>query len=233
MVVNSKTFLDLYDVKSTTLLDNINYYLNQLPNFVTMEVLKKYLIVAFLILVFTPALSQERHDYEITIAGFSIGEMTAIKTLHGDTATYLLTSKVSLWLFGQINIDYVTDVKYVGNQFIRSTVSSQTNRGDFLSRIWLQDGVYQVDAKSYKYELETVISEFINYSAVRLFFEAPSGRKKMIAENYGVFGTIKSLGNGEYETLANDNKNKYTYIDGKLERAIMHSPIKNYVIKRK
>jgi len=198
-----------------------------------MEVLKKYLCVAFLILVFSPIQAQERHEYEITIAGFSIGGMTATKTLKGDTTTYLLTSKVSLWLFGQINIDYVTDVKYVGNRFIRSTVSSQTNRGNFLSRIWLQDGAYQVDAKSYKYELETMIHENIDYSAVRLFFEEPNGRKKMIAENYGVFGTIKNLGSSGYETLANGNKNRYTYLDGKLLRAVMHSPVKNYVIKRR
>lgn len=198
-----------------------------------MELLKKYLFIVFLYFAFTSAQAQERHEYEITIAGFSIGEMTATKTQTGDTVTFLLTSKVSLWLFGQINIDYETDVKYVGNRFIRSAVTSQTNRGNFLSRIWLQDGNYQVDAKSYKYELETVIREQINYSAVRLFFEEPIGKSRMIAENYGVFGSIKALGSSEYETLANENKNKYTYINGKLDRAVMHSPIKNYIIKRK
>jgi hypothetical protein len=66
-----------------------------------------------------------------------------------------------------------------------------------------------------------------------MFFEEPVGRTRMIAENYGVFGSIKALGNSEYETLANGNKNKYTYTDGKLDRAVMHSPIKNYIIKRK
>lgn len=198
-----------------------------------MELLKKFLTTSFICFVCISIQAQERHEYEITIAGFSIGGMTATKTQEGDTTTFQLTSKVSLWLFGQINIDYVTDVKYVGNRLIRSAVASQTNRGDFLSRIWLQDGAYQVDAKSYKYELETVIRETITYSAVRLFFEEPVGKTRMIAENYGVFGSIKALGNSEYETLANGNKNKYTYIDGKLDRAVMHSPIKNYVIKRK
>ncbi|WP_234364196.1 DUF6134 family protein [Lunatibacter salilacus] len=195
--------------------------------------MKKYIFIVFSYFLITSLQAQERHEYEITIAGFSIGEMTATKTEEGDTTTYLLTSKVSLWLFGQINIDYVTDVKYVGNRFIRSTVASQTNRGNFLSRIWLEDEFYQVDAKSYKYEIETVIRENIDYSAVRLFFEEPIGRRRMIAENYGVFGSIKALGSSEYETLANENKNKYTYINGKLDRAVMHSPIKNYIIKRK
>ena len=198
-----------------------------------MEVLRKYVSVAFFVLFFIPLQAQERHEYEITIAGFSIGGMTATKTMDGDTTTYLLTSNVSLWLFGQISIDYVTDVKYVGDRFIRSSVTSRTNRGNFLSRIWLEGTVYKVDAKSYKYELETVIRESIDYSAVRLFFEEPRERRRMIAENYGVFGTIKALGGSEYETIANENKNKYTYINGKLERAVMHSPIKNYVIKRK
>jgi len=198
-----------------------------------MELLKKYLSTVIIFFVFTSSQAQERHEFEITIAGFSIGGMSASKTQEGDTTTFLLTSKVSLWLFGQINIDYVTDVKYVGNRFISSAVASQTNRGNFLSRIWLQNGAYQVDAKSYKYELETVIRESIDYSAVRLFFEEPAGKSRMIAENYGVFGSIKALGSSEYETLANENNNKYTYIDGKLDRAVMHSPIKNYIIKRK
>lgn len=198
-----------------------------------MELLKKYLSTVIIFFVFTSSQAQERHEYDITIAGFSIGGMTATKTQVGDTTSFLLTSKVSLWLFGQINIDYVTDVKYVGNRFISSAVASQTNRGNFLSRIWLLDGAYQVDAKSYKYELETVIRESIDYSAVRLFFEEPKGKNRMIAENYGVFGSIKALGSSEYETLANGNKNKYTYIEGKLDRAVMHSPIKNYIIKRK
>jgi len=198
-----------------------------------MEVLKKYLIVAIFSVTSLSVAAQEIHEYEITIAGFSIGEMEAKKTSKGDTTNYLLTSNVSLWLFGQITIDYITDVTYVGNRFIRSSVSSKTNRGNFMSRIWLQGAVYKVDANSYKYELETEIREPIAYSAVRLFFEEPVGRKKMVAENYGVFGSITAIGGNEYETLANGNNNKFTYLDGKLQKAVMHSPIKNYIIKRK
>jgi hypothetical protein len=177
--------------------------------------------------------AQERHAYEITLAGFTIGEMEATKLYKQDTAVYLLKSEVSFWLFGRINVDYLTEVKYHNGQFVRSTVSSSTNRGNFLSRIWLQDEVYEVRANSYRYELDTQVHEEIDYSAVRLFFEEPKDISKMMAENYGQFCMVTSLGEGMYDTLVEGNKNRYHYKDGKMQKAVMQSPIKNYVIKRK
>lgn len=191
-------------------------------------------IFPVVILCYTPTLkAQETHEFDISVAGFSIGKMTAKKTQTMDTTTFSLVSSVSLWLFGQITVDHATEVKYVGDRFIKSNVKSSTNKGDFFSRIWLEDGVYRVDANAYKHELKTTIREPIYFSAARLFFEEPHGRTKMVAETYGIFADIKRLPNGSYETTTDGNKNRYTYVNGKLERASIQSPVKNYVMKRK
>lgn len=190
---------------------------------------------AALILVFSPMLlhAQEKHEYDISILGFDIGEMVATKEIKADTTYFLLRSEVSFWFFGRINLDYTTKVKYHADQFIESSVESKTNRGEFLSRIWLENGVYEVRANSYKYEFNDRVSEKITYSAVRLFFEEPKGKRRMMTENHGQFATITSQGNGAYDTYVEGNENSYQYEDGKLQRASMHSPIKNYVIQRK
>lgn len=176
--------------------------------------------------------AQIAHNFDITVAGFTIGEMRAKSWDAGDTTYYELRSEVSFWLFGQIKVDYLTEVVYVGKRLLRSKVESSTNRGDFLSRVWLDRDRYRVDANSYKYELKTTIEEPITYSAVRLFFEEPK-EMRMLAENYGVFGHVEPRTAGVFDSFANGNKNRYEYQDGKLMRAIMQNPIKNYVIKRK
>ncbi|MEX2514012.1 MAG: DUF6134 family protein [Cyclobacteriaceae bacterium] len=188
-----------------------------------------------LILLYSPfALqAQEQHDYDISILGISIGEMMATKDVREDTTYYQLKSEVSFWFFGRIHLDYLTEVKYHQGQFIESTVRSKTNRGDFLSRIWLENDVYEVQANSYKYNYETQVQEKIHFSAVRLFFEEPKGKDRMMTENHGKFATITSLGNGAYDTYVEDNENSYQYQNGKLQEVSMDNPIKNYVISRK
>jgi hypothetical protein len=194
----------------------------------------KPLFFALFVLGNLPAtVAQDLHLYDITVAGFTIGEMEARKVDSEDTTTFRLTSKVSFWLFGQINVDYLTEVVYVGEQLVSSSVTSSTNRGDFSSRVWLEEGMYQVDANSYNYEHQGRILEDITYSAVRLFFEEPVETDRMLAENYGVFGKVFQLKEGNYESLTNGNKNRYEYQEGRLQRAVMQSPIKNYVIKRR
>lgn len=177
--------------------------------------------------------AQEVHDYEITLAGFTIGEMQATKTQVGDTTLFRLDSKVSFWLFGTIHVDYVTEVKYVGEKFISSRVQSNSNRGNFLSRIWWEKDLYQIQANSYKYEHNGQVAEPITYSAVKLFYEEPKGISKMMAENYGKFASVEETGDGQYTTLVEGNKNRYWYENGNMQRVSMQSPVKNYVIQRK
>jgi hypothetical protein len=176
--------------------------------------------------------AQEKLDFDITLAGFTIGEMKASKTQKADTTIYLLESKVSFWLFGTINVDYLTKVKYLDGIFIDSFVSSKTNRGDFISKIWQEGDHYKIDAQAYKYEHKSIVDKPIYHSAVRLFFEEPKGIKVMMAETLGKYATVKSHGKGVYTTHVDGNDNKYFYENGHLLKVSMDSPIKNYEIRQ-
>ncbi|WP_339924006.1 DUF6134 family protein [uncultured Cyclobacterium sp.] len=201
-----------------------------------MSIKEIFITCCFTILVFfsTPTLkAQDKIDFDITLAGFTIGEMKANKVIKGDSTIYLLESKVSFWLFGTINVDYYTEVKYHKGVFISSIVSSQTNRGDFISKIWLEGDQYKIDANGYKYENSGTINEPIYHSAVRLFFEEPAGVEVMIAENLGKFSEIRAHGDGIYTTHIEGDQNKYYYQDGKMLKVSMHNPIKNYEVRRR
>jgi len=201
-----------------------------------MSIRGTYLACCFSILIFfsTPSLkAQDKIDFDITLAGFTIGEMKANKVLNGDTTIYLLKSNVRFWLFGTINVDYHTEVKYHNGVFINSTVSSKTNRGDFISKIWLEGDQYKIDAHGYKYENSGTIDEPIYHSAVRLFFEEPKGVKLMMAENLGKYSEIRAHGEGIYTTHIEGDQNKYYYQEGQLLKVSMHNPIKNYEVRRR
>ncbi|AKP51476.1 DUF6134 family protein [Cyclobacterium amurskyense] len=195
-----------------------------------------YIACCFSMLLFlsTSALNaQDQIDFDITLAGFKIGDMEANKVLNGDTTLYLLESKVSFWLFGTINVDYNMKVKYLDGIFINSIVSSKTNRGDFVSKIWLEGDQYIIDAKGYKYENSDTINEPIHHSAVRLFFEEPKGVKLMMAENLGKYSEIRAHGEGIYTTHIEGDQNKYYYQNGQMLKVSMHNPIKNYEVRRR
>ncbi|MBR9774039.1 MAG: hypothetical protein GYB55_03160 [Cytophagales bacterium] len=191
------------------------------------------LILTLFILYSSSLKAQETIDFDIKLAGFTIGQMKATKTLENDTTIYRLDSKVSFWLFGTIKVDYHTEVKYHDDIFIDSKVSSKTNRGNFISRIWLEGDEYKIDANGYKYEHKDIIKSPIHHSAVRLFFEEPRGITVMIAENLGKFSEIRSHGKGIYTTHIEGDENKYYYQNGKMQKVSMHNPIKNYEVKRR
>jgi hypothetical protein len=191
------------------------------------------ILIVFIGAITQLSAQQETHDYEITLAGFTIGEMQATKSQLGDTTLFRLRSEVSFWLFGRIHVDYTTEVKYLGQKFISSRVESNSNRGNFLSTVDWDGNYYHIHANSYKYEHKERLSETITYSAVRLFFEEPKGISKMMAENYGKFASVTPMGDGQYHTLVAGNKNRYWYENGKMQRVSMQSPVKNYIIQRK
>lgn len=192
-----------------------------------------FLFTTVLFLLSSSLKAQEVIDFDIKLAGFTIGQMKATKTLAQDTTTYRLDSKVSFWLFGTIKVDYLTEVKYHEGVFINSKVSSKTNRGNFISKIWLEGDEYKIDANGYKYEHKDIIKDLIHHSAVRLFFEEPKGIKVMMAENLGKFSEIRSHGEGIYTTHIEGDENKYYYQNGKMLKVSMHNPIKNYEVKRR
>lgn len=193
---------------------------------------KIVVILIFSKLLSWEVFSQTKQQYDISIAGISIGEMTAEKKAVGEEAHYEIKSKVSFWFFGKINLDYLTQTVYKNKQLMRADVKSSTNKGDFQSSIRWNAKKYDIKASNYKYDQETTYDKPLYYSSVSFFFEEPDQIKEFIAESYGIVSPIKKV-KDYYEVVVNGNTNRYYYIDGKLDKAVMEFPIKNYVIKKK
>ncbi|MGY6522386.1 MAG: DUF6134 family protein [Mongoliitalea sp.] len=193
---------------------------------------KLFLILIFAKLLSFEGLAQSKQQYDISIAGISIGEMTAEKKPQGEEVMYQLKSNVSFWFFGKINLEYLTQSVYKNKKLMRSDVNSSTNKGDFNSKIRWNADQYDVKASNYKFELDTAYTRPLFFSSVSFFFDEPVNVKEFIAESYGIVSPIKKV-KDYYEVQVNGNTNRYYYIDGKLDRAVMEFPIKNYVVKRK
>jgi hypothetical protein len=192
---------------------------------------KSLLIIGLILLPFS-AFSQEKLVYDVTIAGISIGEMIATKKTDGDKTSYEINSSVSFWFFGKINLDFNTKAYFSGRQFMRSDVNSKTNKGNFFTKINWDKDHYNVQARNYKHEMDTVIRKPMYYSSAAFFFVEPKQVKEFIPEAVGLPTTI-TKGKDFYEVTVNGNKNRYFYTDGVMTRAVMEFPIKNYVLKLK
>ena len=178
--------------------------------------------------------SQEMAEYEISVAGFKIGEMVTKKTIDGNNTDYELNTKVSFWFLGNVLVDFKSFTQYSNNKLISSKSTTTSNKGNFRSNINWMDGKqhYRISTSSYKYELDTIISKPFDYSTSKLYFEEPIKISEFMAENFGLPSPIQKI-KDYYEVDVNGNKNRFYYINGVLDKAVMQSPIKNYVVKRK
>lgn len=175
-------------------------------------------------------LTNER-DYEISVLGFKIGEMTANRSKNGDSTVYKVKSAVSFWFFGKVNVDFSVDTKLLDKQIVWSRSFSSSNKGDFKSELKWNGQYYDVDAATYKFENKKPIKEPLYLSGSMLFFHEPKGGENSLGEVYGLVSKVKKIENNGYEVTINGNTNKYYYKNGVMVLAEMESPIKNYVIK--
>jgi hypothetical protein len=190
----------------------------------------------FLLLAFTTqfgfcqSVVNER-NYEISVLGFNIGEMTANRSKSADSTIYKVKSTVSFWFLGKVNVDFRVDTRIANNQIVWARSVSSSNKGDFQSEVKWNGKFYEVDASSYKYENSKPIHGSVSLSSVMLFFHEPKENQPFLGEAFGLLSKVKKLSPNNYEITINGNTNRYYYENGVLVKAEMESPIKNYVIK--
>ncbi|MEQ8363419.1 MAG: DUF6134 family protein [Cyclobacteriaceae bacterium] len=171
-------------------------------------------------------------NFDIRLAGFKIGELTAHQTKVNDSTTnYNLTSKVSFWLFFQVNVDYAYTSTFLHGQLISSEVKTVTNKGNFISTSKWEKDHYKVEVDAYDYKKDTVLMEPITFNIAKLYFEEPQKGDKIFADGYGILSLAETIDEKSYLVEVLGNKNKYYFEDGLLIRASMDSPIKNYEVQ--
>ncbi|MDN3204498.1 DUF6134 family protein [Algoriphagus sediminis] len=190
-------------------------------------------VILFLSFNFLAEAQTEVKNYEIKLAGFSIGDMVATKTTKENRDEYLVKSIVSFWFFGTLKIEFELLSVYEDGQFIYSESNSKARGEEFYSEVRWDGEKYIVNANSYKFSNQDTIYEPIYFSTALLFFEEPKGDELFLSENYGVTSPFRRLKNGGLEANIKGHDNKYFFEDGFLLEANMHSTLKNYWIKRK
>lgn len=175
----------------------------------------------------------EKRIYDITAAGIRIGEMVATRETKDNYTWYTLHSKVSFWFFVRVSVDYAVTSVYKNNHLITSTVVTTSNKGNFKSSVRWKDDHYNVDVDGYKYKNNTSIKDSIEYNSARLYFEYPSGITTILADNYGIMVPADNIEENVYSVNVQGNKNRYFFQRGKIFRAIMHHPVKNFEVKLK
>lgn len=191
------------------------------------------LLLAFVFSVqvgFSQNMVKER-KYEITVLGFSIGEMKANRSLSGDTTIYQVSSEVNFWFFGKVDMGFTVDTRIKNKQIVWTRSFSRTNKGNFESEIKWNGRFYDVDAATYEFENKKPIEDPLYLSSVMLFFHEPKGGEDFLGEVFGLVSKVKKIENNGYEVTINGNTNRYYYKNGVMVKAEMESPIKNYLIK--
>lgn len=170
--------------------------------------------------------------FEILVAGFKIGDVVAEEVKKGEVTEYHINSKASFWFFGKIEVGFTIRNVYQKEQLIEAKANSKTNRGDFLSTAFWKTDHYDVNAATYKYENKKPIPNPLYHSSGKFHFHEPKDGDRMISESYGLVSRVTEKSDGVYEVDINGYKNQYHFVGGKLDKIVVHHPIKNFVIQR-
>jgi len=193
--------------------------------------LSRFCKTLFLILLSVPLwASPEVKRFDIELAGLKIGELTATRVAKDTLTHYHVETRVSFWLFVKVNVHHIQTAVYHGNKLLSSTVKTRSNKGDFSASVIWNKKHYDVKVDMYKYKNDTTIVDPIHFNVMRFFFDEPKEVKKVLADGNGMLAPVSFLKNSYYEVNVRGERNKYFYKDGKLHRAVMDNPIKNYEI---
>jgi hypothetical protein len=171
-------------------------------------------------------------QFEVVVAGFNIGRVTAEEIKNEETTEYHIKSEVSFWFFGKINLGFTLKNVFQKEMLMNSKSLSKTNRGDFESLITWKGSHYDVKSATYKFENNKPVREVISNTSGKFYFHEPKDGDMMISETYGLVSRVTQKSPGVYEVNVNGNRNEYHYRNGKLEKIVMQNPIKDFVVRR-
>ncbi|PZX56872.1 hypothetical protein LV84_01998 [Algoriphagus ratkowskyi] len=195
------------------------------------------LIIVFLLVFFGSSLqgfSQTKtNNYDIVLAGFTIGSMQADKVTSATGEDYQIHSKVEFWFFGKIHVEFLQNVNFANGQLMKATTKSDSNRGNFVTTIKWNKDHYDIDANSYKFHNEESINKAVYDTPAKLYFKEPKAGDVLMSENFGMLTTVREVEKGVYEIDVNGSMNRFYYENGILQKVVLENNIKNYSIKRR
>ncbi len=171
-------------------------------------------------------------EFEIRVAGFKIGELTAIQNQVNDSVTqFTLKSTVNFWLFYRIDVTYSNISTFLNGKLISSFVKTVANKKEYQSTsLWKKDH-YQIEVDTYGYKKDTTLLAPIRFNIAKMFFTEPDNQTMIFADNYGLLAKAEYIDEKYYVVEVLGQRNKYFYHEGVLEKTLKVNAIKNYEVK--
>ena len=193
----------------------------------------KYLLTVILILNSLLVIAQNvTLNYDLSVAGNSIGNLTAVKTVIGNSITYTANSSDTIHLFGETQISTSLAVVSIDGIFQSSHYKIEKNGtiNDESTTI-LKNGVYYISHNGKTSQINSPIT----YSTTMLYFDEPKKVSSVFAELEGINKNIESLGASIYQLTdpGNHHTNSYTYENGILKEALVSHMLFNFKLTLK
>ena len=193
----------------------------------------KHFLIVFLILncLFTIA-QNDTLNYDLSVSGNSIGTLTAVKTVIGNSITYTVNSSATIHLFGETQIS--TTLTVVFTDGILQSSHYKIEKNGILndeSTTNLKNGVYYINHNGKTSQINSPIT----YSTTMLYFDEPKKVNSVFAELEGINKNIANLGASVYQLSdpGNHHSNSYTYENGILKEALISHTLFSFNLKLK
>ena len=199
----------------------------------------KQLFLAFLLLCLlltnsltSNAQQQKTLNYQITVMGMNIGNLTVIQKENGDTIQTKIITRVKVKIIFTYKIDYFQTSRFIQGHLDESHLKTIKN-GKLNSETWFlrktNDRYLFID----KQDTSLIHSE-IFYSGSLLYTREPTKLSSYFKENSGERVFIRSDLPHNYVVSNAKGKelNQYHYKNGSLDKIIINYPVATIRLKR-
>ena len=194
------------------------------------------LLLAGYICTSANTVSAQREDktikYGIIVLGTNIGELSVNQHKTKDEIVVEALTKVDVKIVFHYKVQFYQKSIYRNKELYSSHIQTLKN-GEVHSDTWLKK-----NGNNYlliKKGDTTIIKDKIAYSGSMLYFDEPVNTSTMYLEINGEKNSIKEIANHIYLLTDNDNqeKSKYTYKNGILQRSEIKHAIADIYVERK
>jgi len=176
---------------------------------------KKFLGLGVFAIIHAISFGQHIH-LDVMMDDKKVGDIEAIKTVKGKSATYELTSNVEATIIFKIKVDAVTKTQFKNGVLEHSTANRTTNIGK-------ENKATTVDINGKQYLIHkgddtSSIAGPIKFCISNLYFEEPLKLAAAFSEVQALNIPLTDLGSHRYQiNQPNGNKDFYVYEKGKLK----------------
>ena len=149
-------------------------------------------------------------QYKIASEGVDIGNLSASKTVDGDTVLYALTSDVIVNLISKVYIETRVNATYVQGNFLTSSSSIflDYNKINYTNTDKTKDG-FAIDNNGH--QIKSI--ETAPFTSLRLYFEMPPEQTKVYSELDGKIRNMRKRDDKKFELIdPRDPTSKSNYV---------------------